>query len=102
MSIKINFDADEGRFITICCLACKGESEIATLCIAHPFRMYAAAMECEDCGETIIEFDAITHEVLESVYGIVELIHKDKIDDYFDKLIKDKVKTLRQFLNEEI
>jgi len=65
MSININFDADEGRFVTICCLACQGETEVATLYIARPFRMYIASIDCEDCGESIVEYDIKSHTVIE-------------------------------------
>jgi hypothetical protein len=72
MSINISFDADEGQWVTICCLSCRKDIEyqdkimdVARVSIATPVRMYIACLECIDCGEELIEYDAFSHEVIE-------------------------------------
>lgn len=59
MSAHAHFESDEGRYVReLCCLACH-EQVNAIYTFAVPVRMYVAALECE-CGEQLVEFDAMT------------------------------------------
>lgn len=60
MSANIHFDCDEGRYVReLCCLTCH-EQVNAIYTFAVPVRMYEAALSCDQCGEQLVEFDAMT------------------------------------------
>jgi|SRR5215510_300015 len=59
---RIIFEADEGRYVDICCMICHkhGEhSERGVLDMAFPVRMYISAICCLNCGEQLQEFDIL-------------------------------------------
>lgn len=49
-------DLDEGRYADLCCMAC-GVDVGGVLTIARPFRWYVYALECQECGEQLVEFE---------------------------------------------
>lgn len=55
----VTFDADEGRFVDLCCLACR-EDVRAHLVVATPVRMYIAAVGCPECGDEIVQYDVLS------------------------------------------
>ena len=63
MSATIHMDLDEGRTTEMGCLACHTDT-VATIGIASPFRFYVAALDCGECQEQLVEFDAISDEVI--------------------------------------
>src|SRR5689334_10133950 len=60
MHVAFSCDLDEGRYAAVSCLACRCER--ATIGIAAPFRFYVAALDCDDCGEQLCEWDVMTEE----------------------------------------
>ncbi len=55
--VPVSMDLDEGRFLKIGCMACRGESQSAYIRVASPIRAYWLSADCEDCGEVLFEFD---------------------------------------------
>ena len=56
--MRLIIDLDEGRYLELGCLSCKQDIR-ATLSIAIPFQMYIAALDCDECGEQLLEFDIL-------------------------------------------
>lgn len=50
---------DEGKFVRVGCLDCR-EDVIARIVMATPVRAYVAALECQQCGSTIVALDLLT------------------------------------------
>ena len=57
----ITVDLEEGRYLPLCCIACR-EEVVAKLAMASPVRMYVVALDCEECGESLVEFDQFSME----------------------------------------
>jgi len=63
--INLHMDLDEGRTARgFVCLGCRGVSENAVYGMASPVEMYVASLDCAECGESLVEFDAFSLRVM--------------------------------------
>ena len=61
--IELHADFDEGRFLEMCCLLCRSQSH-ARLRIATPAAYYVISIDCNWCGEQLVEFDDGSNAVM--------------------------------------
>ena len=57
--IHLHVDLDEGRVARgFACLGCRGVADDAEYSVAMPAAMYVASLDCVECGEQLVAFDA--------------------------------------------
>lgn len=65
MSATLHIDLNEGRSCELGCLWCRSDV-LAVYVPAHQApRMYKAALECWECSEPLVTFDAMTGGVIQ-------------------------------------